>query len=111
MCFFYGVNKSMKEIEIAFNAKFDNQEFEPIHEVNGFSHPFMPIIVDKRPDIITAANWGLLPICEKDASFQKNALNTRIETLDEKARSEEHTSELQSREKLVCRLLLEKKKR
>src|SRR5436309_4605235 len=27
------------------------------------------------------------------------------------ARSEEHTSELQSREKLVCRLLLEKKKR
>src|SRR5690606_18649310 len=28
----------------------------------------------------------------------------------EKARSEEHTSELQSRENLVCRLLLEKKK-
>src|SRR5436309_15709903 len=27
------------------------------------------------------------------------------------ARSEEHTSELQSRENLVCRLLLEKKKR
>src|SRR5690606_39976681 len=27
-----------------------------------------------------------------------------------KARSEEHTSELQSRERLVCRLLLEKKK-
>src|SRR5690606_40891855 len=29
----------------------------------------------------------------------------------EKGRSEEHTSELQSREKLVCRLLLEKKKK
>src|SRR5690606_18403459 len=29
---------------------------------------------------------------------------------DPEARSEEHTSELQSREKLVCRLLLEKKK-
>src|SRR5436309_5916132 len=28
-----------------------------------------------------------------------------------KQRSEEHTSELQSREKLVCRLLLEKKKK
>src|SRR5690606_39716227 len=28
----------------------------------------------------------------------------------ERGRSEEHTSELQSREKLVCRLLLEKKK-
>src|SRR5690606_40636215 len=29
----------------------------------------------------------------------------------DRLRSEEHTSELQSREKLVCRLLLEKKKR
>src|SRR5690606_41640489 len=29
---------------------------------------------------------------------------------DHRARSEEHTSELQSRENLVCRLLLEKKK-
>src|SRR5690606_40193513 len=32
-------------------------------------------------------------------------------TLDEDGRSEEHTSELQSRENLVCRLLLEKKKK
>src|SRR5690606_41313014 len=32
-------------------------------------------------------------------------------TVDTKQRSEEHTSELQSRENLVCRLLLEKKKR
>src|SRR5690606_39455609 len=30
--------------------------------------------------------------------------------VNQKARSEEHTSELQSRENLVCRLLLEKKK-
>src|SRR3712207_8963627 len=31
--------------------------------------------------------------------------------LDEQERSEEHTSELQSRQYLVCRLLLEKKKK
>src|SRR5690606_10405683 len=31
--------------------------------------------------------------------------------IKEEARSEEHTSELQSRENLVCRLLLEKKKK
>src|SRR3989442_5135587 len=31
--------------------------------------------------------------------------------LDERVRSEEHTSELQSRPHLVCRLLLEKKKK
>src|SRR5690606_40786734 len=33
-----------------------------------------------------------------------------VTTPDETVRSEEHTSELQSRENLVCRLLLEKKK-
>src|SRR5690606_27636206 len=33
-----------------------------------------------------------------------------IRALDVEQRSEEHTSELQSRENLVCRLLLEKKK-
>src|SRR3712207_8996051 len=38
-----------------------------------------------------------------------NALNTDV--LHELKRSEEHTSELQSRQYLVCRLLLEKKKK
>src|SRR5690606_39676534 len=38
------------------------------------------------------------------------ALRDDFADLDE-PRSEEHTSELQSREKLVCRLLLDKKKR
>src|SRR5690606_41094961 len=35
----------------------------------------------------------------------------QIEEIVSKIRSEEHTSELQSRENLVCRLLLEKKKK
>src|SRR5690606_40815380 len=54
-------------------------------------------------------------------SAQEEAPATRSEATDEfweevgvdpikLARSEEHTSELQSRENLVCRLLLEKKK-
>src|SRR5687768_18045740 len=36
---------------------------------------------------------------------------TEAEMKEKKARSEEHTSELQSRLHLVCRLLLEKKKK
>src|SRR5271155_6034260 len=40
-----------------------------------------------------------------------DSINTLVErTVDESIRSEEHTSELQSRRDLVCRLLLEKKK-
>src|SRR5438270_13236473 len=36
---------------------------------------------------------------------------TRLELINDTKRSEEHTSELQSQSNLVCRLLLEKKKK
>src|SRR5690625_5993052 len=48
---------------------------------------------------------------ELTARFQQQAAGAETELLDRRsARSEEHTSELQSRGHLVCRLLLEKKK-
>src|SRR5258707_14276201 len=40
-----------------------------------------------------------------------NRLNCMKSRVDSSSRSEEHTSELQSRQYLVCRLLLEKKKK
>src|SRR5690606_40179907 len=43
-------------------------------------------------------------------SMIEKETNISRATIAETMRSEEHTSELQSREKLVCRLLLEKKK-
>src|SRR5690606_39767370 len=43
-------------------------------------------------------------------SPQTGTNNSYLNLLDAQLRSEEHTSELQSRENLVCRLLLEKKK-
>src|SRR5690349_23221299 len=47
-----------------------------------------------------------------DAHRPHNGLpSTRARTLISRWRSEEHTSELQSRRDLVCRLLLEKKKK
>src|SRR5690554_7350138 len=41
----------------------------------------------------------------------RDTVNTSITCFDNQSRSEEHTSELQSRPHLVCRLLLEKKKK
>src|SRR3712207_7889250 len=41
---------------------------------------------------------------------ERVAVRLALQDLDEVGRSEEHTSELQSRHYLVCRLLLEKKK-
>src|SRR2546422_5301391 len=53
---------------------------------------------------ITAALFGLLTTLKGlPSSYQRD--------LQEDKRSEEHTSELQSRLHLVCRLLLEKKKK
>src|SRR5207302_9693825 len=52
-----------------------------------------------------------LYLCPPADGFRNRIVSVLIllfET-DENTRSEEHTSELQSREKLVCRLLLEKK--
>src|SRR3989442_8843876 len=43
--------------------------------------------------------------------IRRSPLLEVIENTREEARSEEHTSELQSRPHLVCRLLLEKKKK
>src|SRR3712207_8625849 len=47
----------------------------------------------------------------RDAFTTTDTVNARIEVGGTAARSEEHTSELQSRQYLVCRLLLEKKKK
>src|SRR5690606_42098884 len=51
-----------------------------------------------------------LPPGSKERSF-RNSATPKVSTASRAERSEEHTSELQSRENLVCRLLLEKKKK
>src|SRR2546422_5881989 len=50
-----------------------------------------------------------LESCRRDVPFRLVAANNSVDGTDD-VRSEEHTSELQSRLHLVCRLLLEKKK-
>src|SRR5690606_39754796 len=57
--------------------------------------------------------WRANPATRHKVMWFKNLLIysfTKPFTLSPDERSEEHTSELQSRENLVCRLLLEKKK-
>src|SRR5947209_17136686 len=64
-------------------------------------------------EIYTLSLHDALPICRR-SSVSKNVRNTRVTDQTTSAaivRSEEHTSELQSRQYLVCRLLLEKKKK
>src|SRR5258707_7006775 len=54
-------------------------------------------------DVVCGAAPGMVVVDEAYAEFARAGADTAL-------RSEEHTSELQSRQYLVCRLLLEKKK-
>src|SRR5699024_12349899 len=71
---------------------------------------FYQLFFDFKIGLVFAVNLGISGI----SSFKENILGT-TETSPQCiiffARSEEHTSELQSRFDLVCRLLLEKKNR
>src|SRR3989442_3209558 len=63
----------------------------------------------------SARSSSQVPAAVKKASTRNSALCTGlrdvITSVPDTSRSEEHTSELQSRPHLVCRLLLEKKKK
>src|SRR3712207_8015443 len=50
-------------------------------------------------------------VCHKDRQCATPTLKRGWALRQQRSRSEEHTSELQSRQYLVCRLLLEKKKK
>src|SRR5690606_41634028 len=75
-------------------------------------HDALPISVTQRVDPLdpVAADLGAeeIPLEVEGGGREVGVLEPRAGLED---RSEEHTSELQSRENLVCRLLLEKKKK
>src|SRR2546422_4770698 len=60
---------------------------------------------------LLAVNPALVRMLGYDSEEQLLAVNLARDVYADTARSEEHTSELQSRLHLVCRLLLEKKKK
>src|SRR5690554_7192864 len=76
-------------------APFDETYFSDLHQISQ-SYPNNKVYND------------FVKIYERTTRTIENGVLTLI---DEIVRSEEHTSELQSRPHLVCRLLLEKKKK
>src|SRR5260221_4852363 len=69
-------------------------------EVEPVSLTWTPVL--RKPPALPARTWGMfLPLWGGPSETE----------LTQRLRSEEHTSELQSHSDLVCRLLLEKKKK
>src|SRR3712207_8629472 len=70
-------------------------------------------IVKTSPSLtskLTSSTALMPPKRRETASALKKLIGAAPTSCSSSARSEEHTSELQSRQYLVCRLLLEKKK-
>src|SRR3712207_8770320 len=67
-------------------------------------------LVDQDRLLAPPASDPLHPVAEGQGRLWKPPLLARLHLAPLAPRSEEHTSELQSRQYLVCRLLLEKKK-
>src|SRR3712207_6982643 len=72
------------------------------------SHPENHPSIEKRHPDSCRNHTGILHLRQRHHLKEHRSLNLQPTVL---TRSEEHTSELQSRQYLVCRLLLEKKKK
>lgn len=85
MCFFSRLTLSVSELKRHYQAEpLDMDDFEPTERFNAFTHPFTPVIANDRPDAIRRFSWGLMPCWAMEASFRKNTLNAKLETLHEK---------------------------
>src|SRR5690606_40642247 len=74
--------------------------------LRAFSQPLLDLLI-WMDAVLRGAPWWLVILAISALAW----VASRRIVLPLAVRSEEHTSELQSRENLVCRLLLEKKKR
>src|SRR2546430_17474608 len=72
-----------------------------LHDALPISHGRSPVIGDQ----------DCLARCIRSSAIPATEPGIELMCADGSVRSEEHTSELQSQSNLVCRLLLEKKKR
>src|SRR3712207_8458268 len=91
---------------ICGNKAIEEKDFcDHIIRFKGGTYNGLPVFEDNRDieffedSIVTQGADSEAKILEKVACINRSSMNTR---------SEEHTSELQSRQYLVCRLLLEK---
>src|SRR3712207_7329636 len=71
--------------------------------------PYTTLFRSRRSHTFRTSDGKLLPYRARARSRRPSSLSSSLPPESSTDRSEEHTSELQSRQYLVCRLLLEKK--
>lgn len=84
MCFFMQISKDATELKHRFNASFEDEIHYKSSIYNAFQFPYTPIITAKESSRIQLFQWGLIPPWAKNDEIQKNTLNARLETIQEK---------------------------
>ena len=113
--------KKIKDLHMKDLFENDTDRFESNHILFGdflFDYSKNRITKETKELLISLArtadieNWRRRLFSGEKINFteSRSALHIALRNRSNKPRSEEHTSELQSRSDLVCRLLLEKKK-
>src|SRR5690606_35377079 len=100
-----------------FNLRMDNDMFGGADQDQGYTNGFMASWISPNlasyqddpciPHVVRSLNRYLAWL--QPANFEEQNMTIGVGQMMYTPRSEEHTSELQSRENLVCRLLLDKK--
>src|SRR5690625_5637381 len=92
--------------ELLYKNRGENNDLNEFIKSDGYIPPEIDILIDA----ISALSMGKNILLKGPTGAGKTKLAETLSHLFTQPRSEEHTSELQSRGHLVCRLLLEKKK-
>src|SRR5690625_6343549 len=100
------INPTMQLIDLEIVAKVAKEYHIPVVVDNTFASPYLQRPIEIGCDVVVHSATKYL---NGHGDVIAGLAVGKQEFMDEVARSEEHTSELQSRGHLVCRLLLEKK--
>jgi putative SOS response-associated peptidase YedK len=84
MCFHSKQSKDAQKLEKRYKVKLIQPELFKTGDFNGFEHPSCPVISNENYHVLQFSEWGLLPQWARDKSFQKNTLNAKLETINEK---------------------------
>ena len=113
LCATLGDVRCMKGL-IANGANVDLKNmhgWSPLSRCARYGHlPAVRVLVEQGAKIDIRLNDGATPLIISVGEQHSGVVRVLLENGADPNRSEEHTSELQSRTNLVCRLLLEKKK-
>lgn len=86
MCYHTKLSKDIRSIEERFNVTLDQSEHADSKKYyHGFTYPKTPVITNADDHHIHFYNWGLVPFWASDESIKKFNLNTKIETINERA--------------------------